>query len=529
MAEKHNTHKCTPENFSYDSPLTKIKIVSNNICYGPEPYADDEIEQHLTITASGNVRLLRYAYGDPSQDKHPQTEKQSFKIMSKDAATIMTAVSAYFGERYCPCMVTDCGEWDLSLTNEKGETCRLEGSLGCQPDNDSTLAELSGMIRKTLGLNDLFVFDGNYNEESDEMTYTDRYNEITSTFLNHLATEQKGQNVIFSPASIITLLAMTAQATAGSTRDEIVNALGAGMTYEEITESISSLLQTLNGRDGYHSSSAIVTKKVIGSKINTKCAQVMHDTYGADLIKSDDIVTDVNAWVNNKTNGMIPTIADDSMKDMLALLINAVAYEGTWQDPFEDYAIREGAFTNADNSRASVPMMSGREDQYVEDRYYRGFIKYYRNGYCYMALLPRKTGQTNLYHALQYTDFTALYNSRRPASVDIRMPEYRYDFAGDLMHLCERMGIRQMFTDTADFSPLASTQLVVNGIFQKAHIEVDRNGTKAAAASMVVMCGCLPTFEQKRVYLNRPFVYAIIHGESGVPVFAGVVNQLDDN
>lgn len=361
------------------------------------------------------------------------------------------------------------------------------------------------------------------------MDYNGKYNELTASFLQQLATEQKGQNVIFSPASIITLLVMTAQATAGSTRDEIVNALGAGMTYEEITASISSLLQTLNGRDGYHSSSAIVTNKMIGSKIKARGAKVMHDTYGADLIKSDDIVRDVNTWVNDKTNGMIPQLADESMQNILVALINAVVYEGTWEDPFEDEAVRSGIFRNADGSVASVQMMSGREDLYVEDRYYRGFVKYYGHGYCYMALLPRKTGQAGLYHALRHTDFTALFNNCRPASVNIRMPEYRYDFSGDLMRLCERIGIHQIFTDTADFSPLASTQLIVDNIIQKAHIEVDRNGTKAAAASMAVMCGCLPTIEQKRVYLNRPFVYAIIHGESGVPVFAGVVNQLDDN
>lgn len=359
--------------------------------------------------------------------------------------------------------------------------------------------------------------------------YIGKYNALTASFLQRLATEQVSRNVVFSPASIITLLAMTAQATAGTTRDEIVAALGDGMTYEDTTAAISSLLRALNGRDGYRSSSAVVTNKKIGAKIKAQGVKALRDTYDADLIKSDDIVTDINTWVNDKTNGMIPRLADESMQNMLVALINAVVYEGTWEDPFEDDAVCAGIFKNADGSEASVQMMSGSEDLYVEDRYYRGFIKYYGQGYCYMALLPRKTGQANLYHALWYTDFTALFNNRRPASVHIRMPEYRYDFSGDLMRLCENMGIHQIFTDAADFSPLASTQLIVDDIIQKAHIEVDRTGTKAAAASMAVMCGCLPAFEQKRVYLNRPFVYAIIHGETGIPVFTGIVNQLDGN
>lgn len=513
--------------FSFDSPLVQIKIVSNRTCFFSAPDADDEVEQHLTITSSGNVRLLRYTFDDLRENRHHQKEKCSFQITTEDANEILTTISSYFGGKYQPHMVTDVGYWTLILTNEKGETCKLIGSLEVQPDGDITLTEMSIMIREILHLNDLYIFDSHIKEGGDYgADYTGKYNELTTTFLKHLVAEQKCGNVVFSPASIITLLAMTALATDGTTRDEIVKALGTGMTYEETTDAISSLLRSLDDCVGYRSSSAVITNRKIGSKIKASGARAIRGTYGADLIKSDDPVTDVNAWVNNKTNGTIPSIADDSMRNMLVALINAVVFEETWQDPYDESHISKRMFKNADGSLAVAQMISGKEDQFVEDRYYEGFVKCYRNGYCYMALLPRKMGQANLLHALQYTDFTALYDSRRPASVDIRMPEYQYDFSGDLMELCKSMGIRKVFTDTADFSPLASTQLMVQGMLQKAHIELDRNGTKAAAATMEVVCGCLPTTDRKKVFLDRPFVYAIIHEESGIPIFAGVVNRL---
>lgn len=89
------------------------------------------------------------------------------------------------------------------------------------------------------------------------------------------------------------------------------------------------------------------------------------------------------------------------------------------------------------------------------------------------------------------------------------------------------MGIRTTFTPEADFSPLSSAQLMVDAIIHKAHIEVDSQGTKAAAITEEVMVGCCPNFDAKEVYLDRPFVYANMHVETRLPVFVGVLNHVD--
>ena len=155
-------------------------------------------------------------------------------------------------------------------------------------------------------------------------------------------------------------------------------------------------------------------------------------------------MNDVNKWVSEKTNGVIKEAADDSMKDMLACLMNAIAFEAKWGRPYEAIVIFEDEFHNADGTTCEVDM-----------------------------------------------------------------------------------GIRTPFTPEADFSPLSSAQLMVDAIIHKAHIEADSQGTKAAAITEeFAVAGCCPNFDLKEVYLDRPFVYAIMHAGTRLPVFVGVLNNV---
>ena len=108
------------------------------------------------------------------------------------------------------------------------------------------------------------------------------------------------------------------------------------------------------------------------------------------------------------------------------------------------------------------------------------------------------------------------------------MPEFKYSFSNELTDFCKRHGINELFTPAADFSPMCSAPLMADSILHKAYIELDRKGTKAAAVTgMVVVAGCAPMMEDyKEVILDRPFVYAIIHNKTGLPIFTGVTNKL---
>lgn len=355
------------------------------------------------------------------------------------------------------------------------------------------------------------------------------YNELTNQLLQKSEREHGGENVVFSPLSIITLLLMLAEATGGSTREEIMKCLQGGDRKKLTKEDMLPVLREIGKSSSLNSANAVCVKHELAPTINEDYVAALQKDFEGELFVSEDIIADVNRWVSEKTKGMIPKIADESMKDMLACLMNAVAFEAGWMEPYLDEDIRDGRFKGLDKRTTKVPMLRSQEKWYIENSHFTGFAKAYRGGeFSFMALLPKKEGEKALHKAAGKADFAGLYEKRRFAQVNVMMPEFKYSFNEDLTAFCKDLGIREAFSDNADFSPMSTAWLKTSQIIHKACIEVDRKGTKAAAVTLLEMvAGCALSLEKpKEVRLDRPFLFAIMHEETGLPVFAGVVKSV---
>ena len=137
--------------------ITKMQLVSENVCYGPCPKPDDEVEQRLTITENGHVYLSRYRYGE-GFGEFELIRKQLLKIPYEKAEELLDAVGEYFSKENRIEYVTDVGTWKLTLTDFVEKTYKAEGTL--LADLMTSRGGLSDMIRKCLGIDDLLVFDG---------------------------------------------------------------------------------------------------------------------------------------------------------------------------------------------------------------------------------------------------------------------------------------------------------------------------------------------------------------------------------
>ncbi len=144
--------------FIFQGTLQKIRIVSNGICYGPCPEPDDEVEQHLTINAEGRVWFSSYNFGEVP-GKYQKANARNFKIDHTVTDHIFRAFSLYFGNEYTEVFATDIGDWLMELTNTEGKTYRFRGSLCADFDFEGD--DLSDLIRDGLGMDNLYVFDGN--------------------------------------------------------------------------------------------------------------------------------------------------------------------------------------------------------------------------------------------------------------------------------------------------------------------------------------------------------------------------------
>ena len=355
------------------------------------------------------------------------------------------------------------------------------------------------------------------------------YNEIIGKILQEFMEEHLGENVVFSPYSILALLAIAANATAGDSRAQIIRAIAEHRSYEDVMKAICKLQKSLEAAAQLTSANAVLVQDSISGSIVDGYEDQLKAQLDGSLIVSKDIVMDVNAWVKEKTNGMIQKIADDSMKDMLVCLINAVFFDADWKDKYEDDNVYEDDFTNADGTRTEVTMLNSVEDTYLENEFFTGFVKPYKSNYSFLALLPRKQkSKTFFSRAIKALDFSELYRSRTRIETHVTMPEFTMEFGQDITDICKKMGIKEIFTPAADFSSMSSEWLQLDQIIHKAKIEVNRKGTRASAATMgVVVAGCCPDFERvKYVYLDRPFIYAVVQNKTGLPVFTGMVNQL---
>ncbi len=361
--------------------------------------------------------------------------------------------------------------------------------------------------------------------------YSKIYNDVTKTFLGKYSERQKNENVVLSPLSIIMLLGIAADAVSGKTRDEIADIICKEFPFDEFKPVLSQIQSSFSESGSLMSSNAVCVKESIAKSITPGYVDRLVEIFDGKLFASNDIVRDVNAWVKEKTHGMIHDVADESMNQMLTCLMNAIAFESEWEEPYMDEDIRKGTFYNADGSESALQMMRSTEYSYIENAHFTGFMKPYKDQkYTFMALLPKRKSKSFLQNAIDKINFSKLADSTHSCEVYVSMPEFKYDCGKDLTQLCKELGIRTLFSPEADFSPMSSEWLKVDSIIHKAHIEVDRLGTKAAAVTMAyLVAGCAPTMEFKTVNLNRPFVYAIMNKETGLPVFAGVFNNAADS
>ncbi|WKY43286.1 hypothetical protein Q5O14_11535 [Eubacteriaceae bacterium ES2] len=135
----------------------KIRIVSNNICFGPQPQSTDIVEQHLTINYDGRIQFLAFEYGE-GWGRYNQVQTKKFKVEKAVAENILQKVASYFSNNFDDMTVTDVGSWEMDITNEEDNTYQYSGSLIGSYELDGV--DLSDLIREALEIDDLFVFDG---------------------------------------------------------------------------------------------------------------------------------------------------------------------------------------------------------------------------------------------------------------------------------------------------------------------------------------------------------------------------------
>jgi hypothetical protein len=136
--------------------INKVRIISNNICYGPEPLPEDEVEQHLTISANGKVWFTAYKYAC-GFGKFEICRRQQLPIGNPVAMEILALFSQYVNSNQLVCHATDIGTWEMVITDTEGKSYNFKGSL-CGGVSVGDI-DLTYYLREKIPVKGLFVFD----------------------------------------------------------------------------------------------------------------------------------------------------------------------------------------------------------------------------------------------------------------------------------------------------------------------------------------------------------------------------------
>ena len=263
-------------------------------------------------------------------------------------------------------------------------------------------------------------------------------------------------------------------------------------------------------------------------------AKSCKEVYNAEMFKAPfdmGTVKKVNDWGSEKTDKMIPSLIEQFSDDEIMCLINCIAFDSEWQEQYSDTQVKQDQkFTNANGDEVKCTMLSSTEKCYVANDRATGFVKDYKGGkYAFMAVLPDKdTDIADYVSSMSETELCDLY-AKRTNEYDVytKLPQFKFDYGTGLQDYLSQMGMTDAFTDGADFSKMfENTQAAISKVIHKTHIELSAKGTKAAAATAVIMKEAtaeLKDEKPKTVYLDRSFLFAIMDTELGVPVFIGTV------
>lgn len=362
-----------------------------------------------------------------------------------------------------------------------------------------------------------------------------------SLFKETLSENDENARVMVSPLSIYYALAMTANGADEGTKEEFEQILG--LETDELNEYMLTYAKMLktddnDGKAVFNIANSIWFKNDVNLHVNNKFLQTNANYYAAEVYKTDfdkETVRDINAWVNEKTNEMIDKIIQKIDKNELMYLVNAVLFESEWKKQYMDIQVKEGSFTNAAGKLESVEYMQTTLDRYMKADNAVGFLKEYEGDFAFAAILPAEGMLPEEYiktlTAEKWMELLAS-NNYNTGIVHTAIPKFKSENTFSLTDVLKKMGMTEAFSATmANFSRMGSyiNNLYIGGILQKTYIEVNEKGTKAAAVTAVKeYAGARPTdMEIVEIYLDRPFVYAIIDTNTNLPLFIGTVSAVN--
>ncbi|XP_022962085.1 serpin-ZX-like [Cucurbita moschata] len=370
---------------------------------------------------------------------------------------------------------------------------------------------------------------------------------ITKRILQH--DEAKGSNVVISPLSIYVLLSLVAAGSKGPPLDQLLSFLKSN-SIDNLNAFASHIIDKVfadaSSRGGPRL--AFVNGVWINQSLSLKPSfqHVVDKYYKAMLCQvnfepADKVISEVNSWAEKNTNRVIKEVLPPGSVDSSAELIlaNALYFKGAWEEAFNASKTEKSDFYLVDGSSVEVPFMTSKTKQYVAA--YDGFKVLalpYKQGSdaphfsMYFFLPDTKDGLPSLIQKLDsQSEFIDRHLPFRKLKLErFKIPKFKFSFGIEVSDVLKKLGLVLPFSEGGLLEmvePPMAQKLRVSKVFHKAFIEVNEEGTEAAASSAVVVTKYSLTLGKIEFVADHPFLYFIREHKSGTLLFIGqVLNPL---
>ena len=353
--------------------------------------------------------------------------------------------------------------------------------------------------------------------------------------LKEISKEQPGSNIFISPYSVSAALQMVCNGAGGQTRLEMQQVLGTARLASELVNSVNrDFDKSLNGRGTniiLNAANALWCQK--GTLIKPEFISCNQQFFGATVGTLDfgdpGAVGVINALASEKTHGRITHIADGLINELTELLLaNAVCFKGSWEEPFKVQDTKERPFHLRRGRQKTLPMMEqSRKFTYRRGTGYQAARLPYQGGSLGMYVFLPDPGSSpekllgimtgNIWERVTQPGF-----SERPGT--LVLPRFRLENGVEMKRPLMALGMKSAFGN-ADLSGISDRDLFISAVRQCAFVEVNEEGTEAAAVTMVDIASAIEMKPPKpfQMIVDRPFLFLITDEQTGIILFMGIV------
>ena len=366
-------------------------------------------------------------------------------------------------------------------------------------------------------------------------------NELAFDLYSQFKKESDGDNIFFSPYSILIALTMTYEGAMGQTAEEMQSVLHIPEDDNLRRANIAKIYNDINQKDkGYKLSTANALWAQKNYKFLDEYTDIVEKYYGGKVTnldfageseKSREII---NTWVEDQTNNKIKDLIPQGVLNSLTRLIltNAIYFKGTWVKQFDKDDTRDEDFSTISGQKVKTPMMRSTGDdakfKYAEtDDIQILEIPYEGEDLSMLILLPKEDNIDTMEESITNEKLSEWKNMLNEQRVDIFIPKFKFETKYFMAEALKEMGMASAFNvPPADFSGMDGTKdLKIQDVIHQAFVEVNEEGTEAAAATAVIVgITSLPP-PVPRFRADHPFVFIIQQKDTGNILFLGRVSD----